>query len=1106
MRLTITFLLTCILQVSAFAFEEDITIKKDNASLETVFREIERQSPYRFFFNETLMKMAVRVTVNIEKATLMEALEACFNSQPTLTYAIIEKTIIVKRRPNEKSQYSDVNKIFGTIAEVRGFVNSSSGPVPGATVSVRGTEKVTTTNNAGEFLLYEVDDNAVLVISSVSHHEQLVRLKGKGVINITLTEKVSELEEQVVLAYNTSTKKSNIGAITTVKGDEVRDLPYRSVDKSLQGLVPGLLVTSGNGQPGGGLSNFVLRGIATGGDAQNGSTVRNPLIVVDGIPVTQDNFQWHSNIPNAPVVNPMAQLSPSDIESITILKDAAAIALYGAKASNGVILITTKKGKAGKTTFNLHHQTDISSQLDGNVQLLNQTEYLQLLYETYKNTPRVVNGVPTPWNDEQITADIKAKFPKRADGSFYPETNWQDETYNKNALTNITSMSVSGGNERNRFYINLEYDKQDGIFKNTGYDRKSIRFNYENRPADWFKFGLNSTLSYNIQDYTAVDGSTFPFGIASFFPPLIPARNEEGDLILNYTFPSRVANPIAASQWNTNRNTAYRGLTKLYGELSFLKHFKLTSSVGADFMMLEAKERVDPRLYDYADTKKLGGRQRERFTRSANLITTNILRFDKVIDNRHSVGILLGQEAQIISKRHVDAYATSIVTPDFDYISNGFGSTLIAKETMLSWFSQANYGYKGKYFLTGSVRRDGSSRFGENRRFGTYWSAGSGWILSSEKFMQKTKSWLEYFKIRGSIGAAGNTSAIDQYTRFDQLTANNYLNNQAFHIIFPANTDIQWEQTFTWDAGVDAKFWNSRIAITADIYKRKTSNLIQFINLTNVAGFYTIPDNIGDIENSGIELSLSLDIIKLSDFTWNLNANWSTNKNILVKASVPLALLTGSGLANEVGRNFNSFYVPIWAGVDPTDGRSMFIDSTGKPNSNYNAAKREFVGKPQPDGFGAVTHSFTYKNLALSAQFYYQYGFQIFNSNALTNDGRSPYFNQDKRALNYWKKPGDITPNPKRTLNNSSPGSFSTRFLSNGDFVRFQALSLSYSFPKKITDQLGLSLFRIYARGHNLALWNTFPGRDPADVNVSGQIDFSYPNQRSYSFGVDLSF
>jgi TonB-linked SusC/RagA family outer membrane protein len=886
------------------------------------------------------------------------------------------------------------------------------------------------------------------------------------------------------------------------------------VDKSLQGMVPGLLVTSGNGQPGSGVSNFVLRGISSAVDPSEAS-VRNPLIIIDGIPVTQDHFQIYIDNVRTPITNPLAQLNPSDIETITVLKDASAIALYGARASNGVIVITTKKGRAGKTIFSLRHQTDISSPIDGKVDVLSQDEYLELITES------LANWKPY-YNDYSKAIDtLKTLFPVTSDRNFYPQPDWYGELFNKSAVTVSNEISMSGGNDKNNFYLNLESTKQSGVLKKTGYDRKSIRFNFENRPANWIKLGLNSTVSYNIQDYGgATRGYDGP--VTSSMSPLNAVKDENGNYIFNFKngggpqSASEFANPAAAAAFNTNRNTSFRGLSKLYAEINFLKYFRFNSSVGFDFMLSESKEKADPRLVDPGSFAAGIGRIEELNVRRANVVTTNVLRFDKTINDVHGVNIILGQEAQILTQKNLLVSVKNLGLPYYDQITSpgvaiqSFGG-YNTKETLLSYFSQANYGFKNKYFLTASVRRDGSSRFGEDKRFGTYWSTGVGYVISSEPFMKGVSSWLNYLKIRGSIGKAGNAAAINRFTRFDQLQNSTFLGGTAVYpTTVPGSPDVHWESTFSWDAGLDVRLFNERLTFTLDLYKKNTSDLIYAVQLPYNSGYFQVLSNIGEMENKGAELSLSADIIRSRKLRWNISGNWSTNQNKLVKSNVEDAAYVSSQMGNKVGEDFNSFYMVEWAGVDQADGSPQWLDADGNITKIFpgNAA-RKFVGKPQPDGFGAITNTITVNNFSISALFYYQYGYKIFISDELVNDGAYPFMNQDKRALDRWRKPGDVAANPKRIFNNSngsSAGKPSTRYLFDGDHIRLQNLTLSYNFPGEISKRLHLGMLKMFVQGNNLKTWTKFPGQDPGNVNVGGTVGLRYPNQQSYSIGINATF
>lgn len=1111
-----------------------ITIRQQNASIEKVFQSIEKQSGYRFFYNETLLQGAGKVTINLQNVSLQEALDACFHNQP-LSYAIVDKTIIVKKRQEQQPKAPEVAAVAlsgpGKIIALRGKVTSGSVPVAGASIMIKGTDNGASSDKDGMFTLPEVEDDATLVVSSVSHQAREVRLTGQTFISIDLSTKTNDLDEALVVAYNTTTRRMSTGAVAVVRGDQIQSLPNRSFDRSLQGYVPGLLVTPSTGQPGGGVSNFILRGISTAtqppADNVGSPSLRNPLIVIDGVPVGQDFGQLNSTSAVLQSLgregNPLAQLNPTDIEAISVLKDAAAVALYGARASNGVILVTTKRGKAGKTTFNFRHQTDIATRIQGKTEMLNQDEYIQLLTDTYKNTPRSVGGVSRPYTDAEVLSILRGKFPvivnAPGDTSFYEPTDWFDVIYKDYAPTISNELSMSGGNDRNNFYLNLEYTKQEGIVRNTGYDRKSIRFNFENRPSPWIKLGLNSTFSYSVQDY--LRGASFS---AAPISPLNPVRSMDGNYILNYPVgiagsPEKYANPAAVIDYNIYRNASFRGLNKIYGEVSFLKNFKISSSLGVDFILTEAKEKWDPRLNDGTNFPTGTGRIEEADSRRANLITSNILRYDKLI-NKHSVGVIVGQEAQILSQKDISIQAINLSSPYYDQISSP-GVTITSntgalryKETLQSLFSQLNYSFSNRYFLSGSIRRDGSSRFGEDRRYGTYWSVGGGWDIAAERFARSAVPWMNYFKIRGSIGAAGNAGAINTLTRFDKLQSYTYLGGAAVTPSgVPSNPDVQWEQTFTWDAGLESRFWNERIAITADIYKKITSDLIYSINLPQNTGFASILANVGKMENKGIELSLSAKIIKSASFVWSLNANWSTNQNKLVKANVPLATTVSSTtlVANREGEVFNSFYMPRWAGVDPEDGAPQWLDSTEKITKTYSANNSVFVGKVQPDGFGAIINTITYKNFELSAMLYYQYGFQIYNSrySELSTDGNNPYLlNEVKNALNYWQKKGDESPNPRRTVGNLDDGTrASTRYLFDGDYIRLQNVSLSYIIPRVLSTRLKLSNVRVYVQGNNLAIWTKYPDLDPGLVTGNGfSMSSLYPLQRSFTLGLNINF
>ncbi len=1089
-----------------------VTLRAEQLTLKQVLMEIEKQTGLFFVYSENNLSVADKVSIHVINTKLEEVLAKLLQARG-ISWKLMDKAIVLKPAASPVT----AEPATPIIAVVKGTVtNGNDEPLPRATVQVKGTNNGTYTNAQGTFTLNNVPENATVQFRYTGFEPAEVSLAGRKELSVKLQQQVKGLDETVVVAYGTTTQRSNTGSVAVIRGEEIQTLPNRSFDKSLQGLVPGLLVTNGTGQPGGGVANMVLRGISTGSEVFGNSTVRNPLIVIDGIPVTQDMTQTRSGLYATPVTNPLAQLNPSDIETVSVLKDAAAIALYGTKASNGVILVTTKKGQPGKTNIVFRSQADVSFRPAGGLKVLDQASYLDLLHESYRNANA------TLWTDAAIRKDLYSKFPYRVNGtdtSFYPAPDWNREVYENRAATFTNELSLSGGNERSLYYLNMEYTKQKGIVKSTGLDRKSVRLNFSHRPAKWIKFGINSAFSYTVQDLSNITASPNEYALASLISPLNPIRKDDGSFVQNYAWgipqssSTQVANPVAVAAYNTNQSVAYRGLTQLTGEISFLRYLSFSSILGTDFMLVENKQKQDPRLRnaDFAGS----GSIRESSKRRANVINSNILRFRKMFGTSHTVSALLGQEAQIVSEKLTDAevrgneqtlhYYDNLTSPGYSYYSL-IGTR--SRQTMLSQFSQLNYDFQNKYFFSGSVRRDGASVFGDQQQWGTYWSAGAGWVITAEPFLSGAKNWLNFLKLRGSLGASGNSGPVGDLLKYNQLIAKRFQQMNALtNYSSPGNPVIQWEETFTWDAGLEARLLRERLLLTADVYNKRTSDLIYTINLPSYTGYTSTTANVGDIKNSGIELSLTATVLQEKQFSWRISANWSTNRNVLLKANVPLAG-TASGLtANEEGRNFNSYYLRQWAGVNTENGKPLWIDSTGKTTSNFNAAPRQFVGKPQPDGFGSVTNSVSWRGLELAIQLYYQYGYQLYNDNLATrlNDGSNSYINQSVLALDRWQKPGDLAANPQRKLSNTDRGNIaSTRFLMDADYVRIQYAKLTYHFPKNLLAAIRLSALTVFLQANNLGIWTKFSGMDPDNSNVGGGIGEPYPIARTYAAGLNI--
>lgn len=1085
-----------------------INIKGHDIPVQKVFDAIRKQSGLYVMYNVGVVgvRKEDKVTVNFKDTRLDDVLSFIFNVSK-YEWVYNDNAVVVRAKEVKKNDGdSSITK-----TSITGKVTDAEGkPLPGATVIVKGTKHGASTDAEGNFSLGDVRVNSVLVISSIGFEPREVAVKGKTIL-AQLNVDVNDLDEAVVIAYNTTTQRTNTGAVTVVKGKDIETLPNRSFDRSLQGQVPGLLVTSGNGQPGGGMSNFVLRGIGTGTQATFGSSIRHPLVVVDGMPISTDIFVRTGDLEATSVTNPLAQLNTNDIETISVLKDAAAIALYGSRAANGVILITTKKGRPGKTTVSFRHQTDIASKINGKVGVLSQNEYLELLYEGYRNQ---YPGM----TDAAIRSDLITKFPTivrtPGDTAFYPAPNWFDELFTSSATTISNEVSLSGGNEKNLYYFNLGYLTQNGVVKNTGYDRGSLRYNFESRINDWLKLGINSAVSFNKQRFASTgegyDLIGFPYAIS----PLNPINLSDGTYEYNYGYGITgyseypLPNPAAALKYNINRVTSYRGIGNLFAEINFLKHFKVSTSIGGEFMLSQLKQKIDPRLSIDFSPPGIGRISDEDRTRTGYNLT-NTLRYTNTFADKHNVSALLAQEAREYSERLLQASGTELDLPYYEELFNssnrgGNGNTF--KETMLSYFAQANYAYDSRYLVSLSGRKDGASKFGSKEPYRTYWSIGAGWVISEEDFLKS--QWLNYLKIRGSIGTSGNSTVINANTRYNTLGLSSYNGSPAAFVNSLGNVEVEPERPFNSDLGLEARLINERVSITMDLYERKISKLLYYTAYPNTYGVEgSLLRNIGNIKNKGIEILISANVIDKPTFKWFISINWSTNSNKLTKANPSL---TASGnLVNKENENFNSFYLVRWAGVDPVDGTPQWLDSTGKLTKNYSRSDRVIVGKPQPDGFGGITNTFSYRNFEASFFLYYQYGYQIYDyvSRMLNSDGNSsPYINQSREALNRWRKPGDHAANPRKVLNNTDGGANpSTRYLFNGDFIRLKNVSVSYIFSPRILKSLRLTSLKVFVQGNNLAIWSKFPGIDPENAGVTGSSSFAYPQQRTFSFGFNVS-
>ncbi len=628
---------------------------------------------------------------------------------------------------------------------------------------------------------------------------------------------------------------------------------------------------------------------------------------------------------------------------------------------------------------------------------------------------------------------------------------------------------------------------------------------------------MNSTLSRTEQNYPSLEESFVgPYGYVYVVPPLNPVYLKDGSINLTPVLVPgyELASPVAALDWNVSKANYYRTLGNVFAELS-IRNFKIKTDAGWDFMLSQEKIKNDMRLPgtmaygagEVSAADRVGGRA----------IIINTLTYENTFGAHNTVNLIVGQEAQADYTNQTVAVSRNFAAPYFEEVSAG--STIVGgpggttgnstKETQLSFFSKAGYGYKRRYLLDLSFRRDGSSKFGANHRFGNYWSAGAAWIVSDESFLKSNV--IHFLKLRGSVGTAGNALALGSNARYFLFDlGSNYSGNIAAQLAnAPGNSNIKWEETLTYDVGIEFGLFK-RVTGNIDLYKRRSTDLLYIVSLPGTSGYSSGPDNIGTIENKGIELSLSANMIRSGKFNWNFSFNWSANRNRLTSAKREISTALGY-LQQSVGENFNSFYLVSWAGVNPETGVPQWYDKDSKITEIYSPDNRVIAGKPQPDGFGSVNNIFSFGRLQLSASFYYQYGFKLYDevSATLVNDGNVPYsyFNQSIQAIDYWRKPGDVSKNPRRMLYNFDGGNnTSTRYLHEADYIRLRNVVLSYGLTAPWMDRLKIQDVRLMLQGNNLALWTKFPGLDPENAGPEGTVYFSYPQARTFSLGIDIKF
>ena len=977
--------------------------------------------------------------------------------------------------------------------QVRGTVTDASTgePVPFASIQVKGTMQGTATDALGSYTV-SAPGNGVLVFSSIGYTTQEVAVNNRGVINVSLEPETEFLDDVIVVGYGTVRREAKTGSIATLEAENLAEAPVNSVDKMLAGKMAGVMVTSQTGQPGAN-SNIRIRGISSV-NAGN-----EPLWVVDGIPVMSGDQGYFTNTSNA-----MAVVNPNDIESITVLKDAAAASIYGSRAANGVILVTTKSGSQGKAKFQVRAKYGISQLAnDNNFRVLTGSELLGLRRQAAMN------------------AGMNPDNPTSA--GYYPysrltgqQTNWLKEVTKLGNMQEY-EINASAGNERGKLYSSLSYQNTEGITYASQFNKIVGRVNTDYKLTNSLTFGARVNMAYTYNRDTEMQALYYanPFFAGLSILPWTPLYDEYGNY--NVNIPE-----------NSNTNPMYNMLSG--GEVQWEKQFRNQASVYLEWQpvtglvfktnnMLETTNG-EGRRYWGPDPGYTEGTLQVSTSQFIRLTTSNTATYTTTFGDAHSFRAMVGQEAMKETYHSYFSYSptvddaipyptTSIATDDeidYDY----------SAETLLSFFGNVDYSYDQRYYLQGSVRADGSSLFGSANRWGLFWSASGSWNISNEAFMSGL-DWLSLLKLRASYGVNGNNN-IAAYRAYGVYASTAYNGASGMLPSDPDNPNLSWEKNYTWNVGLDFAFFDSRINGQVDVYSRDTKDMLLNKSVPQTSGFSSNFVNIGALNNKGVEFQLNGDIIRTRDFNWNVGFNLAYNKSTILDLGDTDELNNAdSRIKHKVGKSFYTYYLKDYYGVNPSTGQALWraADPADPDNedayiltSNYNKARYIYAGSPEPKFTGGFNTSLTWKGFDLSAFFEYKLGNNVLIvENRYVNSDGNQNMNQTYRALNYWKEPGDTGVFPKPYIGNSSNSYAmpSTRWMERGDYLRVKDVTLSYTFPTRIIEKIKLGGLKLYVSGLNLYTFHDVNWFDP-ERGVNGMGSGIYPMTKTLVGGVEVSF
>lgn len=1067
MKLTLALILVCTLQaVAGDANAQFMNLQMKQAEMPKVFKAIEKQSAYRFLYNYDLLALQKKVDIAMEGASLNGVLDNLL-SGTGLSYKVLDSKLVVIV-PAESSAIVQGRNISGNV------VNETGQALVGAVITIKGTNYGTTSDSKGNFNIKVSDNNAILIISFINYEKQEIAVNNADFIKIVLKQQSNELNQVVVVGYGTQKKKDLTGAIATISAKDLENRPNTQFGYAIEGKAAGVQVIRASGQP---QAGFTIRVRGTS-SITSGS---DPLYIVDGVPTYNTS-----------------EINPADIENISVLKDASSAAIYGSSGANGVVLITTKRGKNQQLKINYTASLTMSNAWK-KMDVLNAAQFKALATEM---------GATTDWT--KLTAN----------------TNWQNEIF-RNAISKNHQLSATGGNEKTTYYFSGSFNDQNGIVLNNSLQRNTLKANLDHQINKALKVG--TSLSYENWKDVDVSENNRNGVITRLYTsiPNIDIRDPlDPKMYARSPFINDLENPVSTVYQPVHQNKNSRVHGNLYAEAELLKGLKLKSLLGIENTNGQYSSFQDMVQTRYG--KSMKGIAQENTYKYKYWISENTATYNTQI-KAHSINALAGF---IVSREQTD----NLYKSARDFVAAGGRTTVndgatksvpvpeFIQKSHQSFIGRFNYAYNDKYYITSNFRADGSGQFSEKNRWGYFPSFSGGWRLSKESFLKDYAN-LSEFKIRAGWGLVGNDRA-QPYAWYGLVdTMSKYLIGGATRTAYIPTTlenkDLRWEKTSQLDLGVDIAFFNNRIAFTADYYIKNTSDMLLSVPIPTSTGFGVALQNAGSMENRGVELQLSTKNIVSPDLVWNSDFNISFNKNKVLNI---VGNTIHTGAINPAGDDFNtaivqegkplgSFYGKIAMGVDPATGMMKFMKNQAGADSTG------IIGDANPKYIFGFNNSLRYKNWTLDVFFQGVQGNQIFNATRVLTESMSLVMNQSANVLNRWTKAGDHTTVPKVTPNDWSNATPSTRFIEDGSYIRLKSLTIGYNLKSAALSKWKISRCMFYLTAENLFTFTKYSGFDPevsafsvktqsaTNQNTAAGVDYgTYPQSRDFIFGLNISF